>query len=259
MDASFYILDEELFHPTPLTRGPWDPMAQHGGPPSALLGGAIAAWGADASRFFLARLTVTLLRPAPLAPLALSVTPTRLGRSVQRLQATLSHDGRPVLSAEGLRIRRKPLTVPAPDPGPPWPAPDTLPRFTFPFFQDPVGYHTAVELAVASGAWGRTPVGFWARPRAALVAGRATTPVERVLILADAQSGMGVPLPPAQFTFINPDLTVYFEREPVGDWVGFDIRSTASAEGVGLSQSAIRDAAGLLGRSAQSLLVDARP
>jgi Acyl-CoA thioesterase C-terminal domain len=35
---SFYVPDGDGFIATELTRGPWDPGAQHAGPPSALLG-----------------------------------------------------------------------------------------------------------------------------------------------------------------------------------------------------------------------------
>jgi hypothetical protein len=47
-------------------------------------------------------------------------------------------------------------------------------------------------------------------------------------------------------------------RAPVAGWYGFDIRSSANPEGAGLAQSAIRDARGLVARSAQSLVVAAR-
>ena len=119
--------------------------------------------------------------------------------------------------------------------------------------------HQAVEMHCAHGEWGATPIGVWGRPRVPLVAGRQDLPRERVLMLADAQSGMGVPLDPDAWSFVNPDLTVYFERDPVGGWLGFDIRSTACSVGVGLAQSEIRDREGVVGRSAQSLFVAPRP
>lgn len=258
MDA-FYTWDGERYLSGPLTRGPWDDRAQHGGPPAALLGGAMARYGDDADRFFLARVSTELLRPVPLAPLTVQVEPVRLGRAVQRLRATLLADGRPVVTASGTRIRRAEVAVPEAPRHEPWtpPAEDT-PRFVFPFFRNDVAYHRAIELVVVHGAWGRTPIGVWGRPVVPLVAGQETLPLERVLILADAQSGMGVPTDPDRFSFVNPDLTVYFERDPVGTWAGFDIRSTANASGSGLAQSAIRDEVGLVGRSAQSLVVAPR-
>ncbi len=258
MEPAFYYAQGDRYLAAPLTRGPWDNRAQHGGPPAALLAGHLERWGADAEDFLVVRVTLELLRPIPLGTMVVSAEMERAGRTVQRLRGVLTVDGAPVLEARALRVRRRPLEVPPAPPLPPWPDPETLPSFVFPFFQHPVGYHTAVDLRVASGAWGSTPVGFWARPRVPLVAERPLSPLERTLILADAQSGMGIPLDPARYTFVNPDLTLYIERPAAGHWLGFDIRSAAFGAGTGLSQSAIRDARGAVGRSAQSLVVTAR-
>jgi len=255
---AFYVPVGDGWLATPLTRGPWDGRFQHGGPPSALATGALARFGDDASAWFLARVTVELLRPVPLGRVELEVVPERLGRGVQRLEAVLSVDGRPVLAARGLRIRRERTAVPAVTMPAPWPDPDACGELVFSFFRDELAYHRAVALRTAHGVWGSTPIGVWGRPRVPLVAGRPDLPRERVLVLADAQSGMGVPLDPASWSFVNPDLTVYFERDPLDGWLGYDIRSTACSEGVGLAQSAIRDRAGLCARAAQSLFVAPR-
>ena len=54
-------------HPGPLCTGPWDPNSMHGGPPTVLAGRYLAEHGAG-DAFHLARLTVELVRPVPLAP-----------------------------------------------------------------------------------------------------------------------------------------------------------------------------------------------
>ncbi len=54
---------------TELTRGPWDPGAQHAGPPSALLGREIERLP-DAGEFQVGRVTFEILRPVPIAPVA---------------------------------------------------------------------------------------------------------------------------------------------------------------------------------------------
>ncbi|MCO4747408.1 MAG: thioesterase family protein [Proteobacteria bacterium] len=258
MPEAFFVRRGDQYEATGLTRGPWHNDHQHGGPPAALLAGAMARFGDDAEAFSLARVTVELLRPVPIRAFELAVHVETSGRTVQRLRAELSVDGKVVVLARGLRIRRRALELPKPTLQGDWPEPESVERFIFPFFQHDVGYHQAVDLRVAKGAWGQVPVAFWARPLVPLVAGRETLPIERVMVIADAQSGMGVPLDPGEFTFVNPDLTVYFERPPIGEWLGFDIRSACHAHGVGLSQSAIRDAHGELGRSAQALVVNAR-
>lgn len=253
LDA-FYLPDGDTFVATPLTRGPWDDRFQHGGPPSALLTGAMIQ---QAEGFALARVTVELLRPVPIGPLRVAVEAARPGRVVRRLSATLQADGQVLLEARAVFVRREPM-APAGPVAPPWPAPESSPGYTFSFFRDPVGYHAAIELRRVHGTWGSTPIGFWARPRVPLVAGRATRPEEAVVLLADAQSGMGVPLDPLAWSFVNPDLTVYLERPPVAGWVGFDVRSVAGTDGAGLAESQLRDIAGVVGRSAQSLVIAPR-
>ncbi len=257
-DSALYLPVGEGFSATAFSRGPWDPRFQHGGPPAALLAGAMAAHGEGAEGFRLARLTVELLRPVPLGHCTVEVRTLRSGRTVDRLEGRLSVEGRVCLEARGLRIRRQPLATSASPPLAPWPEPEDLEDFVFPFFEQDIGYHRAVQLRIAHGTWGSTPIGMWARCVVPLVAGRETTPLERLLILADAQSGMGVPLDPRAYTFVNPDLSVLIEREPTSDWLGFGVRSSAGPDGTGLSESAIRDRHGSVGRSGQLLVVAQR-
>jgi len=255
---AFYARVGDELVASPMTRGPWDDRFRHGGPPAALLAGALERFGGGSEPFQLCRISLEQLRPVPIAPLRVEPRLVKGGRTVQRLEATLTAGGEPVVVARGLRIRRAPLEAPpAADPEP-WPDPDGLQDYEFTFFRNEVAYHRAVQLRLAHGAWGATPVGFWARPRLPLIAGEETSPLEALMVLADAQSGMGVPLDPSRYTFPNPDLTVYFERAVAAGWYGFDIRSTANSEGFGLARSVIRDARGVVGLSAQSLVVAAR-
>lgn len=256
MDA-FYLRDGDTFVATELTRGPWSPH-QHGGPPAALVATAFDAHGDDAEDWFVARLNYELHRPVPIGRLAVEVRSVRKGRTVERLEAALVADGKTVLTAQCLRIRRRPSPTPEPPPVATWPAPEDCEVFVFPFFTHEVGYQAAVELRVAHGTWGSTPVGMWTRPKVPLVRGEPTSALARLVTLADAQSGMGVPLDPMQWSFINPDLGIYFERDPVGPWIGFDIRSSASTHGSGLCQSGVRDLHGGVARSAQTVVVQPR-
>jgi hypothetical protein len=256
--AAFYERDGASFVSTELTRGPWSNDHQHGGPPAALLVRALAREGLDAVEFFVARMTIELLRPVPIAPLTVTAAITRPGRSVQRLDATLSVDGVEVARASGLRIRRRAVTLPEGGTASPTGsavAPEMLPVFAFPFFQHDVGYHRAVDVRFARGAWGDRDVVAWARPTVDLVEGEVLDPAERVLIIVDAESGICPPLDPMRYTFVNPDLTVYFERPLEGDWVGLAARSAAHAHGVGIAESLLFDARGAVGRGAQSLVV----
>jgi len=77
-------------------------------------------------------------------------------------------------------------------------------------------------------------------------------------VMVDAESGICPPLDPRRFTFLNPDLSVHLERPFEGEWLGLWARSGAHPEGVGLAESQLFDARGVVGRAAQSLVVSAR-
>lgn len=259
MADAFYVAEsDDTFVATPLSTGPWDERFQHGGPPSALLAGAIASFGDDANEFEMARLWVDFRRGVPVGRLTVTVAPLHRGRTTQRIHAALVHQGKVVLEAQGLRIRRRgegPTAVP---PLEAWPDPESVERTILKFFTAEVAYHNAVDLRFVDNPWGSTPNRVWGRLLVPLVAGRPTTPLERLITLADAQSGLGPPVDPIKWNYANPDLTVYVDRPPEGEWIGFDLLSTARPSGLGLSQALIRDATGACGRSAQSLIVSPR-
>ena len=91
--------------PTPLARGPWDPRALHGAAPSALFAQACEHHDPGPAGF-IARLTVELMRPVPLAPLELKVRTLRPGKKVQWIEAMLFDErDREVAHATALRMR----------------------------------------------------------------------------------------------------------------------------------------------------------
>lgn len=262
---AFYRRDGDTFHASVHTRGPWDEGTQHGGPPSGLLLRVLRERVANEAgvHFAVARLTTEFLRPVPVGPLKVDVHGLRAGRTAVRVAATLRAE-REVMSASAVFLRQAPDV--APPPARPeghqddvWPAPEAVEPFVFPFFTTDEGYHRAVELRLIDPPWGATPVRFWARPTVSLIDGELTAPEEAVVIVADAESGMGPPVDPLAFTFLNPDLTVYFARRPAPGPVGMAIRSTVGDAGVGLSEASLRDARGIFGRSAQSLVISPRP
>jgi hypothetical protein len=90
---SFYVpLGGEQWLATPRTRGPGDPAAQHGGPPSALLGRAMQRCEPRAD-MIVARFTCEILGPIPVGELTARARVVRAGRSVELLEAALSAGG----------------------------------------------------------------------------------------------------------------------------------------------------------------------
>jgi hypothetical protein len=58
--------------------------------------------------------------------------------------------------------------------------------------------------------------------------------------------------------FINPDLTLYLEREPVDEWVALQSEMRVLAGSVSVAESVLWDRRGRIGRAVQSLLVGPR-
>lgn len=256
--TAFFIPDGDGFSATALTIGPWSAQHQHGGPPCALLVRALERFGDDAARFLVARVTYEYLKPVPAARCTVQVEAVKLGSRVQRLSARLFAGGDEVLRAAALRVRKASLDFESQRPAAPHALPESVPPFRFPFFRTEPAYHTAIEGRFTRGTWGEPQVFAWLRSKVPLVEGEAPSPLQRVMIVADAESGVCPPLDVERYTFVNPDLTVALDREPEGEWIGLDAVSTASPLGIGLAQSALYDQRGLFGRAAQVLFVERR-
>src|ERR1700753_2267363 len=99
----------DAFWATELARGPWDPNAQHGGAPAALLAGELERHEPQ-PQLRIARITYELLKPAPLGELHVQTTIVRPGKRVQLLEATLTTpDGSELVRARAVRVARAPL------------------------------------------------------------------------------------------------------------------------------------------------------
>ena len=255
--GALFAADGDRFTPTPLTRGPWNPNALHGGAPSALF--AMACERHDPGpASFVARLTVELLRPVPLAPLVLSVETIRPGKKVQWIEARLHDENeREVARATALRIRTADVetsgaVTPKVDVPP---GPDT-PTVVFPFGTGREGFWNANEVRLVSGSWADPGPGTaWFRLRCPVVAGVEPSPLVRVAACADFGSGVGNAVRLTNAAAINAEVSIHLFRHPAGDWVCLDSGGWAHGNGVGLAETRLSDREGPIGRAAQSLLV----
>lgn len=259
MADAFYVPDGESFVATELTRGPWDPGAQHGGPPSALLGRALERCE-PRDGFRVARISFEILGPIPIATLHAETRLVRPGRSVEYLEGSLSHEGREVLRASAWRIRVAPGAAEESDPAAPPPGPEhgaPPPDWARP---GNAGIHTAVEWRFVRGTFvERGPATGWLRLLVPVVAGEEPTGLQRLLVAADFGNGISATVDWGRYLFINVDLTVHIVRPPDGEWVCLDARSHVDSEGIGLAESELYDRRGRIGRSLQSLFVGPRP
>jgi hypothetical protein len=259
LDAFYEQLDDTLFRSTPATAGPWDPRAQHGGPPSALLAHAIEHGTPPRPDLRLARVTVELMRPVPVTELTTTVRVLRSRRRTELVEAELTADGEPVMRMTASRVAAAPGSVPtvaAGAPALPLPPPAPTPAWAGAHLD---GYMTAVEWRPVTG-WVSEPgpAVVWARPTVDLVAGRGITPAERVLVVADSGSGVSAALDIREWTFVNSDLTVLLHRHPAGEWVCLESATSIDPDGIGCAHTRLSDPAGELGYGLQTLVVQPR-
>jgi acyl-CoA thioesterase superfamily protein len=124
MNAIFRV-DRDSVATSPHAAGPWDPSMQHGSPPAALV-----VWAAEAIPtpvpMRIARVTVDLMRPVPVAPLTIESEVLREGRKIQLCAIRLLANGIVVVGATVLKIKMQanelppeadilPVELPGPD------------------------------------------------------------------------------------------------------------------------------------------------
>jgi hypothetical protein len=251
--------DGDRYVPTPLTRGPWDPRAMHGGAPSALFA-HVCEQHDPGPAGFVARITVELLRPVPLVPMTMRVRTIRPGRKVQWIEASLlDADERELARATVLRLRSQEVDTsgsvciveeqpPSPDGGTP---PSVFAG------RDDVGYWSAHEVRIVRGNWAQAGPGIaWFRLKCPVVAGEDLSPCTRAAASADFGSGVGNALNFLHTSGINADITIALHRHPIGEWVCLESGSWVNPHGVGLAETRLHDQNGSIGRALQTLLLE---
>lgn len=261
-ESAFVRAGEARWRASELTRGPWSPEHQHAGPPSALAARQVLAAAAPMGLSHLARLTVNLLRPIPIAELSIAVATDYGGRNSAHFSFSIVAQEKEVARGTALVQRESPLALPDGLPGHPLPrAPKTpaeSPPGQFPFASKDPGYSDLVEARVAEGSMFRGPCAIWFRLRHPVVAGEAPLAAERVAVAADSGNGISAILDFRKFLFVNSDLTINLLRQAKGEWVCLEARTLLGPDASGLAESRIYDEEGLIGRGTQSLVVRSR-
>ncbi len=256
-DAFYVPRGEGRYSATAHTAGPWSSDSQHFGPPSALLVRALETVE-PAHPAELARVTVEILGPAPVAELTVRARVERPGRSVELLQAELASAERVVARASAWRVATSDTAEIATDGGPMLPAPDSVTESPWPEGWQS-GYLDAVEWrAVRGGMDVPGPAAVWARQRVPLVDGEEPSGLQRLFTVADSGNGVSNFLDPRQWWFINSELTVHVRRVPEGEWIGLDAVTLVGRHGTGTATSILHDVSGPLATGAQALMVRPR-
>lgn len=98
----------------------------------------------------------------------------------------------------------------------------------------------------------------WARVRIPLIAHEESTPVERLLIVADSVNGMSIRLPLDEWLSIPPTLNVTIQHLPRGPWMRFKANTLIGPDGVGIAHGQVTDLDGFVADVAQPLLLQPR-
>ncbi|WP_235950590.1 thioesterase family protein [Phycicoccus flavus] len=255
--AYFERLGEARFRATDATSGAWREDEQHISPALGLLAHVVERDrdGRRSDGLVLARLSYDILGVVPVAEVETSVRVLRPGRTIELVEATLSHAGRAVVVLRAWLLATRDTAAVAGTSLPGIPPPEQLPEWS-PAEYWPGGFIGSVHLRRHREEAGRG--WFWVRTDLPVLAGEPVSPTARVAGLLDIANGMTVRADPAGVHFPNIDLTAHLLRVPEGEWLGIDSTQTFGDTGIGVTSSVLHDARGPLGSLAQCLTVRPR-
>ena len=244
---AFFRHHNAVFEPSNEARGPWDPNSLHGRVLVGLLGRTFQQEHGDEA-FQCARLTTELFRMPPFAPLEVTSTVIREGRRIRVVDGSVTSEGVEIARGRAVMLRRAEQPEGEVWSPPPWDVPD-------PESIDPpqarAGRGTPMwetRSIEGNGSGEVVQKRAWLRETRALVEGEAMTPFVRVAIASDFtnpfanSSDRGL-------NFVNADVTLYVHRDPVDEWLGFEVAGHHSSQGVAVAECQIYDREGQIGRS----------
>ncbi len=252
--AYFERLSQTSFLPTEHVGGAWADDEQHIAPVIGLVAHAIEVDHAARrpERLELARLSCDILGKLPLEPFDLTVSVLRPGRTIELVEARLSHAGRAAVIARAWLTQPYATSEFAATPLPRILPPTELPPWD-PTQVWPGGFIRSLEVRRVEQEPGRAR--FWVRSDVGLVAGEEVSATASALRLVDVANGMTVREPVAEVAFPNVDLTAHLFRLPAAGWTGFDTAVSFGPTGLGATTSVLHDAHGPFGLLNQCLTV----
>lgn len=256
-DAYFTREGPGCFRPTDLVGGGWDPNEQHIAPVIGLIAHTIEVDRDSRGRneLQLTRLSCDILGTLPLEAVDVEITVLRPGRTIELVEARVSHAGRDAVIARAWlshtydtsTIAGTTLTSIVP--------PDEVSEWDFGSAW-PGGFVSSLEVRRTSATPGRATA--WMRTDVPLIAGEQVSATAAALALVDAANGIAARVSSEEVLFPNLDLTAHLVRAPEGEWTGVDTTVTFGPEGAGLTQSILHDVSGPIGAVAQTLTVRPR-
>ncbi len=239
---AYFTVHAGAFVPRPHARSPWSAEMLHGRLLAGLAAREVERAHLDGG-FVVSRLTIDLFRAVPMRPVALRATRERDGKRVRAVEV--------VVTCEGLTVARASVLLLAPPgtpPGevwgrPPWRAPDPSTLAATPRTADSDAMGAPDMRFIGSPLGGAGPYDAWLREPWPLVDGEELTPVARAAMAADVTNPLSN-WGDDGLQYINADLSVYFSRPPVGEWIGLEVTDHLDADGLAVGQSRLHDRVG---------------
>lgn len=253
----FVQVGDSTFRPTHHVGGAWNTTEQHIAPALGLMVHVVEA-DRDRRRddgLVVSRLSYDILGTVPVDIVDIRVSVRRPGRTIELVDAVLSHRDRPAVHLRAWLLRPGDTAalagsglpgIPPPEEVPPWDATTVWPG----------GFIASAQVRRLETAPGRAV--FWVRTDVSLLdqdAPQQAGPTATIVGLLDIANGMTVRADPRKVAFPNVDLTAHLLRPPVGDTLGFDTTVSFGSGGLGVTSSVLHDRQGPFGTMAQALTV----
>jgi Thioesterase-like superfamily len=256
--TAIFIPEDNLFRATEHAGGPWSPDMLQGSATTALMLREVERLAAK-SGFAVRRLTFDLWRPAGLRAFRLESEMLRDGRKAKTVQVRLM-DGEieigrctALLAAPGVSpadpFSKASSGDPAPETGTPPPA----------FAQKWSRYFQNVSVRLIEGALEKPgPAAAWMRLDVPMVEGEANSPLLQAVQAADFSSGVAQIVDMREWTFVNPEISLYFFRAPEDEWILIRSRTRVGANGAGLTTATLSDRSGAFAEVMQAMTFEKR-
>ena len=251
--AYFERTGDTSWTPTRHVGGAWDVDEQHVAPALGLMAHLVEA-DRDRRRddgLVLTRLSYDILGTLPMDEVTVEVHVRRPGRTIELVEAVLSHAGRPGVALRAWLLGAGDTAAVAGTDLPRIPGPDEVEPWD-PTSVWPGGFIESVDVRRDHQAPGRGS--YWVTTDVPLV-DEPVSATARAAGLLDIANGMTVRADPAEVAFPNLDLTAHLFRAPAAGWLGFDTTVSFGPSGHGLTSTVLHDEAGPVGTIAQSLTV----
>lgn len=262
-DVPVFRQENNSFIPTVLAQGPWYANSLHGSSMMALMAHAAEQFPSDIPRL-VSRLTVDMMRAAPMAALTTEVKVMRSGKNVEFLDIHLLSDGKLYIRGSAMRIRVQDVTIDdyfrGIEPFPALPEKNDDEFFRFPGAENP-GYHHVIDMRMDEHQG--FPI-LWFKLAVPAIEGFENSSIVKLAAACDWTYAVpnivhrrktGIEMDQQTFFAINPDTTINFFRPVEGDWVGLKAQAAYGDLGSGTCAAQLFDCKGPVGFSSQTVLI----